>query len=67
MNFTVKNNWNYKEMIIECDNVKFSSGLVNKEERIELARELINAAYDLIFNDKEEVGGKLADILNENF
>lgn len=67
MNITAKNNWQYAELIVESDNAKLSTGLLNKEERIDLARELINAAYDLIYRDKEEVGNKLADILNENF
>jgi len=67
MNITAKNNWQYTELIVESDNAKLSTGLLNKEERIDLARELINAAYDLIYRDKEEVGNKLADILNENF
>lgn len=67
MNFTVKNNWNYKELVVESDNAKIATGLLNKEERINLARELINAAYGLIYNDNDELGKRLCDILNENF
>lgn len=67
MNFTVKNNWNYKELFVESDNAKITTGLLNQEERISLARELIDAAYSLIYNDKEELAGKLCDVLNENF
>lgn len=67
MNFTVKNSYPYKELIIESDNVKLSTGLISKHERIDLAREFIDAAYGLIYDDKEGVGSKLADILNEDF
>jgi len=67
MNITVKNNWNYKELFVESDNAKITTGLLNQEERIGLARELIDAAYDLIFNDNDELGKRLCDILNENF
>lgn len=70
MNFTVANNWRtqpYTELSITSDNVKLNSGLLNKEESIELARQLVNAAYDLIYHHKEETAQKLVDILNEDF
>lgn len=69
MNFFVKKDWMtapYAELSITIDNVRVDSGLLDKEDRIELARNLIDAAHSLIYNDDEDAGNRLADILNEN-
>jgi len=69
MNFTVINNWRtqpYVQMSVESDNAKLDSGLLDETEAIELARQLINAAYDLIYKHEDEIAQKLVNILNED-
>lgn len=69
MNFTVINNWRtqpYVQLSVESDNAKLDSGLLDETEAIELARQLINSAYDLIYKHKDETAQKLANILNED-
>lgn len=70
MEITVINNWRtqpYVQLNIELDNTKLDSGLLDQAEATELARQLVNAAYDLIYKHKEETAQKLVNILNEDF
>jgi len=46
--FDVKRNSTYLELIITADNVRASSGLLDEKESVEMARELIYAAGKLL-------------------
>lgn len=65
MKLNVTRSFPYKELIITEDNVKLTSGLLNNDEQKELARKFVDAAYDLIYNVKPEIGEKLARLLEE--
>lgn len=67
MELTVRKAIRYKELKIKDGLAQIETGLLNDEECAELARNLIDAAYSLIFDFKEETAQKLVDILNEDF
>lgn len=60
-------------MKISFDNLRknigydFNTVLLSNEECAELARSFIDAAYDLIYDFKDETAQKLVNILNEDF
>ena len=47
-NFSVKRNSTYMELIITTDNVNASSGLLDERESVDLAKELVYAAEQLL-------------------
>ena len=55
----------YQELTITEDNFRFKSGLLNREERRELAKQLIDAAGDLLVHDEAETYAQLTDIFNQ--
>ena len=46
--FDVKRNSTYLELTIIADNINYSSGLLDESESVEMARELIYAAEQLL-------------------
>lgn len=55
----------YQELTITEDNFRFKSGLLNREDRRELAKQLIDAAGDLLVHDEAETYAQLTDIFNQ--
>ncbi len=66
MTIKVTRNFPYKELFIEDGNTKVSTGLLTGIERSELAKNLLDAAYELLYHDDEkgEICTKIADIVN---
>jgi hypothetical protein len=66
MEFKVRNSYSgkYKELIVAIDGEKFEMGLPNDFDRVEMAKELVAAACDLL-NYEDENREKLIDILDE--
>ncbi len=67
MQINVRNGWPYKCVQFAGDNTSINLGPLNEREQRELARELIDAASDLMCGHEDEVSNKLVDILNEDF
>lgn len=55
----------YQELTITEDNFLFRSGLLNREDRREMAKQLIDAAGDLLVHDEAEIYAQLTDIFNQ--
>jgi hypothetical protein len=66
MEFKVRNSYSgkYKELIVAIDGEKFEMGLPNDFDRVEMAKELVAAACDLL-NYEDDNREKLIDILDE--
>jgi len=62
MKFNVKRNSTYMELKIETDSVSMSSGLLDVDECVEMARELISAAEDLLPAGYGEAEQRLSEI-----
>jgi len=58
-NFDVKRNSMYMELTVITDNVNASSGLLDKQESIDLAKELIYAAEQLLPAETGEIEARL--------
>ena len=69
MEIIVRKAIKYKELKIKDGLAQIETGFLSDEECAELARSLIDAAYDLIYDieDKELAGKKLAAILCDDF
>ncbi len=65
MNLTIKVRrlTRYQEAAFSFDGTLMESGLLNEVESKELARELINAAHDLVRHNSEELGEKVYEAL----
>jgi len=48
MDFEVKRNSTYMELIITCENVRATTGLLDEKESIDIAKDLIFAAERLL-------------------
>lgn len=48
MEFNVKRNSTYLELIVTCENVNASTGLLDEKESVAVAKELIYAAEQLL-------------------
>jgi hypothetical protein len=61
----------YKTLDVEIDNTSITSGLHDTNEALDVGRQLLRAAYDLLFycgyiaSDDLEALDKLDDIINE--
>lgn len=60
--FEVKRNSPYKELTIIAGNVTVSSGLLDEQESIEMAKELISAAEELLPEEMNDIENKLYKI-----
>lgn len=67
MEIIVRKAIKYKELKIKEGFAQIETGLLNDEECVVLARSLIDAAYDLIYDFEEDAAQKLVNILNEEF
>lgn len=67
MEIIVRKAIKYKELKIKEGLAQIETGLLNDEECVALARALIDAAYDLIYDFEEDAAQKLVNILNEEF
>lgn len=63
--FNVKRNSTYMELVITTDNVKASSGLLDEQESINLAKELIYAAERLLPTGTGEIEFRLCEARND--
>ncbi|MDY6857518.1 MAG: hypothetical protein SWO11_23010 [Thermodesulfobacteriota bacterium] len=61
-NFIIKKNLPYMEMIITSNNLVLSSGLLDTRESIDLAKDLICAAEQLLPMKMDEIKQSLCDI-----
>jgi hypothetical protein len=59
--FNVKRNSTYMELIVTTNNVDISSGLLDEQESIDLAKELIYAAEQLLPAGTGEIENRLSD------
>ena len=59
--FSVKRNSTYMELIVKTDNVNASSGLLDEKESIDLAKELIYAAEQLLPAGTGEIERRLCE------
>jgi len=64
MELIVKSNSPYKELIVVDTNAKMSSGLLDKNEMIDMARQLVDCAYGILPPGSDDVERILADLLN---
>ena len=55
---------NYKEVTIEETNTHINTGLLDRDEQLELAREFLEAAYDLI-EDHDDWCNKIQAVIEE--
>ena len=62
MEFDVKRNSIYLELTVKCDNVNASTGLLSEDEAINVAKELIFAAEQLLPASADKIQYQLASV-----
>ena len=63
--FSVKRNTRYLELIVKTDNVTASSGLLDEKESIDLAKELIYTAEQLLPAGTGDIGKRLCKAMED--
>ncbi len=64
MEITATRDKPYQELFVRSYDAKIASGLLDKDERLDHAKQLIDAAADLLVHDNKDVYNQLVDILN---
>ena len=67
MTFKIHRSFPYKNLKVQDGLAQIETGLLDDEECAALAKSLVDAAYDLIYDFKDETASKLVKILNEDF
>ena len=66
MEITVNSNNQYREVIINDGNVNLMSGLLDTDERVEIAEQMISAAYELLTSEHHSVQKSILAALQED-